>query len=764
MRNLKKTLTLLLILVGIVESSNSQTIRLRYGTIPVTYEKVNIYKNGVRIDYKSSSSDGNAEFDLETGSYSYRTETNFSGEITNAQSITLNHKKLTFTLTDEQNNPLSSETIDIFEDGDEVTSASTNSSGIVEFYLKPSNKYAYRIGEFENSIDLTSDVNIDLNFSLGVNELYMKTVVAKYKNYPIDDYLTICNYSDKSTISTSYTNSYDGTATFTNRKGKYWIKNKLNIYSEIEINETPDIVYLEYKKVRFISNPNNPNILDNIKVSNTGSYYISKTTDGMGYADFYLLPGNYKYSHLANSGTFTVTDDTTINISTSQVIILLKNASSGESYGNKTFSIGQGNGYNTYETDENGEYILNLIEGEYVFTLDKKNSYPFQVTLNDTTVTPPIYNFNLNIDGESSEINDMPTFSLYNEQKDYISFSNYANTNIPLLQGTYYYTSTISSNLFQLDENVEITKSFYDVSIKVSDKSQNSISGTSIYLRKDGDNIEYLTTNNLGEATATMLSPGEYTLYNPNTQEVWDVTISNSNKDVTITIPDKVHFIVNKNGESYTGYISLSNSEGYVYVDVKNGIGETRLNEGDIYSLSNSVLQSEITIETENKIELVSVNIKTEGKGLAFPYSSANSIDYTYLKGDVITLTAIPVQGWTCKMWKINNSEIEDAMVDYTITEKSTATAIFNADTNTSTKSINSSISNLCLYPNPASTYICTNDDFSSNAIIYNMQGNIVRTFYVSGSKINISSLSPGQYILVIESKDNTYRGAFVKE
>ena len=158
-----KRLILIFAVLGIINSSAfSATFTLKYGSTNLSSISIQIYQNGKQVTSGSTSSTGTVSFTLPTGNYSYKTATNFIGDITASSTVTLDHKKVTFTVKDNAGNPISSETIRIYEDGVEVANKSTNASGIAEFYLKPSDKYAYKTSFAQAAFSLQNDVSFNL--------------------------------------------------------------------------------------------------------------------------------------------------------------------------------------------------------------------------------------------------------------------------------------------------------------------------------------------------------------------------------------------------------------------------------------------------------------------------------------------------------------------------------------------------------------------------------------------------------------------------
>ncbi|MDR0734010.1 MAG: hypothetical protein LBF08_08160 [Dysgonamonadaceae bacterium] len=90
----------------------SATFTLKYGSTNLSSINVSVFQNGTMIGSQSTNSSGIVTIALPTGNYSYKTASNFVGDISilenflESNSVTLDHKKLTFTVKDNQNNPI----------------------------------------------------------------------------------------------------------------------------------------------------------------------------------------------------------------------------------------------------------------------------------------------------------------------------------------------------------------------------------------------------------------------------------------------------------------------------------------------------------------------------------------------------------------------------------------------------------------------------------------------------------------------------------
>lgn len=70
----------------------------------------------------------------------------------------------------------------------------------------------------------------------------------------------------------------------------------------------------------------------------------------------------------------------------------------------------------------------------------------------------------------------------------------------------------------------------------------------------------------------------------------------------------------------------------------------------------------------------------------------------------------------------------------------------------------------LNLFPNPANDIIYLNGISNGNYFIYNSEGKLIRNSILSNSTLHISDLSPGIYVLQIQTKENLSTARFIKQ
>lgn len=770
---MKKGKTLLiLVLILFIQPNISGTVKFycKYGSTSIN-SNITIFKNGSTIGSASS----NEEFPLPLpgGTYSYKTDNNFYGDFTapsngELKEITLDHRKLTFNIKDDNGNP-ANDYIYIYEGGSQVKSLSVN--GTATIYLKPSDSYSYKCtyGNQAGAVSLIEDATVEL-IKIEKNAPINAGIIAKYMNFPVEGQFRLFSHpattnSASDWISMNYSNPANGRIFFTIPKpGTYWLLDQYETSTELNFTTANQLIDLNYKKIRFISNISDPNIMNEIAVNG-----ISKMTDGKGIADFYLLPGTYTYTHLTNSESFTVTEDATINISTSKVTFILKNQDTQIPYPNQPFKVGKDmNHLSSFTTDANGICKIGLKPGAYIFS-DGIGSYPFTVQENDNSITLPMYDVTFNL---SENVSEMPSGNLFITSVSTGNASHFDYRNgmkINLLPGDYMININSTYIPLQVNKDITLGNYFYKYVVELTDGNNSPVQNVEYQIFKNGISVSYGTTSTESSIIA-YLPTGNYKLLVG--AELIPFSINSQNISTTLQIPNTVTINVTKDGLPYTGGLVVRhNSQEWnnCPINCLGGICRFRLKQGDTYyiesisnTLQNGFVMSPITVSgTSINLDFISLQIKTEGKGLAFPQNN-ESTTY-YLKGDIVKLAAIPMQGWKCARWKINDTNIDDDMVHYTLTGSTVATAIFEQESSTGIDKI-SSMNNLTIYPNPASNVIYLSEEMNGRGSIYSADGRLIKDLYVFGKGVDISDLSAGVYVLSINSRQNNYKGNFIKK
>jgi hypothetical protein len=459
----------------------------------------------------------------------------------------------------------------------------------------------------------------------------------------------------------------------------------------------------------------------------------------------------------------------------------LRNGTTSAAYANQPFKIGKDmNSLSSYITNSSGTCQVNLKAGSYIFS-DGFSSYPFTISGSGQTITPPLYDVTFNIaQNLSGTIPDHVYVTSINTGKT-VTYNPYIEgMKVCLLQGDYNFYCYSANGGFSTSPRIPFTvnqnttvQGLYTFQLNVKDNNNTAISGMNYYIKQDGSYINTsFTTNNQGVATA-FLPNGNYQLYDIKTQAETSFSINNQNNTLNLQLTNEVTLNATKDGQAIAaGYIMVYNEQktSVQSVQIINGTGKARLQAGSNYYVTMSVtgaasMQQKIAISGDNvNLDFISLQIKSEGKGIAFPYQTDDNNLVYYLKQSTIRLAAVPMKGWTCTKWTINGTHINDDLIDYTLNGATVATAVFEQNSSTQVAETRVSSNNLTIYPNPAETQINFSEELSGNAVIYNTDGRIVKQIYVYGNGINISDLISGLYILVVESDNQTWQGKFTKK
>lgn len=738
---LKILLSLFILFFSNVGFSTSK-IYVKYGNQYVSsYFTINVFSQGELIEADSYSRGSAATFDdlKDDITYTYYlADTNHSGSLANGQTKTLECTKINIRLVDTGGNPISNERVEIYENGDLITSESTDSDGYAIFYLKQSDKYAYLCDYGEGKVGTTT-INQQTDIVVNGNIL---EIVPKYGDIPVPGIYYL--YSSDGSKSQSLPKNYNGVLRFpVTNNNKYTIKNKYGVYSkEIIANNSNNRYYLEHYKVTFISNSNDPNVLKNLKVG--GQSGETKITDGKGYVVYYLLPGEYTYSHLLGSGTVVVSDtDQVINLSSTDVKITF-NSTTGF-YG-KQFSVTDESGLSSkYTTDSNGSTTISICGSKFYVNINGIGSYVCATT--NQYIQIPVYTLRINSNKQSEQ--------LYIKDENNNYFYTKSNTNIDLIGGKYSYSLNSGGYVdLVLDKDMEIEANSYNLLLTVIDKNNLPVSST-YYLYKDGTFIESISTNSQGKVTVE-LPQGQYEISRTNPMDiVGRFTISNEDVKLQIEEESLMQLKAIKNGIMYNGNILISKDMTSVNsVSFIDGVASLRLEEGEyfVYTSGPNLGYKKISLYDNVVIELAELNLSSEGKGLAFPCTFYDDISHNVIKGQTIRFAAVPMEGYKCDYWEINGQIYQTDMIEYQITDdKTTAVAHFSSsissiqDASSSSNTLNIQVAdNLLIFPN----------HIEGMVTIYNSAGIMVKEIYMVSDNLNVSDLPAGVYILSLTDKN----------
>lgn len=649
------------------------------------YTYLYLYQNGRKIGYYTGRS---IEVPDCQGTYYYHTETNHSGVVSAGQSLNLKCGAITFLVKDRTGNPLSTVYIRIYEDGDQVGYKFTDKDGQVTFDLKPSSKYAYQTDFCSGTFELGNSEQI-LELNKEVKEAITAfPVVMKYHDRPVKNgSYSLYTYPDKeksldSASSSSVQNG--GVLLFTYpSEGRYWVQDKYGAFSEpFTVDALHEEKTVEHYKVTFISNDDNPNVLKSIQVAQIAQKtfpYDDKISDGKGYAVYYLMPGEYKYSHLGGTGVFTVDEqDMTVNIpSNTRSLEFL--SSDGSPCVNLTVSLSSDNNGKTteYVTDSNGKCEINCLKG-----------LKYYVSING-------------VGKAELSSNKQQTF-----QVSKCAF------NLPEITGTKY--------------------------VNVSDGA----SSLNIFN---------------GETKSLLNGTYQINIYDGSGQTTKTVDLR-SDLDFASFLPDSYSFRVTVDNEPYNGYVYFRTpGQNDRVVQSINGNIQIRLENPEEISVAiyptYTYCQAHIT--NGCSLDFSSVNIESEGPGIAFPYTSGYT--YSYLKGSNLKLVAVAAANEEFDCWEINGVPYSSSAIEYKVDGKTKAMAKFKTFT-TRIKEISGNSPSLNI--RVTQDTVNFSEPINGDVKIYSVNGVQVKSIFVISDHIDITDLMPGAYVITVDEKDGKIASA----
>ncbi len=668
-------------LVGMPDVCSAKTITVReYNPSgELLYTRLDLYQNGRKIGNYTGRS---IEVTNCEGSYYYQTDTNHSGAVDAGQSLNLKCGAITFLVKDRTGNPLSTVYIRIYEDGDQVGYKFTDKDGQVTFDLKPSSKYAYQTDFCSGTFELgNSEQILELNKEVK-KAITAFPVVMKYHDMPVKNgSYSLYTYPDKeksldSASSSSTQNG--GVLLFTYpSEGQYWVQDKYGVFSEpFTVDALHDEKTVEHHKVTFISNDDNPNVLKSIQVAEISQRtfpYDDKISDGKGYAVYYLMPGEYKYSHLGGTGVFTVGEqDMTVNIS-SNTRSLEFLSSSGSPCVNLTVSLSSDNSSKTteYVTDTNGKCEINCLRG----------------------------------------------------LKYYVSINGVGKVELSNLKQQTFYVSKCSFNL------PETTGTKY---VNVSDGA----SSLNIFN---------------GETKSLLNGTYQISIYDGSGQLPKTVDLT-SDLDFASLLPNSYSFRVTVDNEPYNGYVYFRTpGQNDRMVQAINGKIQIRLDNPEEISVAVYPIYTYCPTRITNgcSLDFNSVNVESEGPGIAFPYTSGYT--YSYLKGSNLKLVAVAAANEEFDCWEINGVPYSSSAIEYKVDGKTKAIAKFKTFT-TRIKEVSDTSSSLNI--SVTKDAVNFSEPINGDVKIYSVNGIQVKSLFVISDHIDITDLMPGVYVITVDEKD----------
>ena len=679
--------------------------------------------------------------------------------VTDGGTVTVQLYKLTVTVKDTENNPISDAYVYIYKPSGSSNSYYTNNQGQIVKYFAGGEGFRWTYGEQEGNFDLTGDYALNITKQAATS--FNLSVKARYGDYPLSNRsFTIYKYGDtKKEVASIYGGSAKVDA------GDYWVRDDMGVFSE-KFTVSADMTYwVDYNKVTFTSmTGTTPNKNQDVRLYydyNPDSYnYNTVRTDDMGEATIYLQAGNYTYRHLGVMTDFTVGNaDQTIAIKTSSVTITLDCSATAEELEEQSFTWAKADEtdrYNSTNVKPEGKTITiaPIMAGDYKLTINGTSTIDVKVAEGENTKTVTLYalQFTTNIETTSNVyVNEGDLRMAYNK-KYFLTAGDY-----PYAMS--YYSEPLGTVNLTKDTDVALNYGILTVTVK---DSKGVVEGQRISFGGSGR-----TTDENGQATFTkLLAEGDFTLAASDCYVEKEIDLKAGEQTAELVIPDVVTFNALHLGEPLTAnnlwiYSTADRHINYG-VTVKDGVATVRLNTplADTYAVEG--YQGSTAITEGCTLSLGQINITCDGMGVALPMENWEATStYNVLVGSVVRLAAIPVGGTYFQKWTIEGTDYAEGMIDYTIKQPvTTATAVFSGEVPTK---ITKRTTNTTFDSDGQYVYLPSNAEGSVN--IYSVDGKLMKNIGVSGGKVGIYDLPKGVYVITVSSgNEDTKVARFMKE
>ena len=223
-------------------------------------------------------------------------------------------------------------------------------------------------------------------------------------------------------------------------------------------------------------------------------------------------------------------------------------------------------------------------------------------------------------------------------------------------------------------------------------------------------------------------------------------------------------FYVQEDGKPFDGWFGLNDNEGNGYSgSVNEGVAKFRIEPNKTYTISGGSYRGSVYLTEGCTISLGTIEITSEGMGIAFPCDMYDPTTKQYLVvGSVIRLTAIPVKDDMFQKWVINGVDYTDPMIDFTIKDATTTAKAVFSGTATSRASVKQDMTNVSLRYDDQFVYFSA--DVEGSVSIYNIDGKQMKTLGVIGDRVGIYDLPQGNYVLTLTTADGAQTARFMKK
>lgn len=353
------------------------------------------------------------------------------------------------------------------------------------------------------------------------------------------------------------------------------------------------------------------------------------------------------------------------------------------------------------------------------------------------------------------------SYSYYSKSAD---FNSNGEAVVYLQSGTYIYNSNGVEGEITVgttDQQVNINK--YKVTITVQDTKGEKQVNQYVNLNSSGSGTSDYTDEN-GQVVFEV-GPGTYTAFlSGSTRTSKEITVTDGNVNETLEIPAVVTFYVQEDGKPFDGWFGLNDNEGNGYSgSVNEGVAKFRIEPNKTYTISGGSYRGSVYLTEGCTITLGTIEITSEGMGIAFPCDMYDPTTKQYLVvGSVIRLTAIPVKDDMFQKWVINGVDYTDPMIDFTIKDATTTAKAVFSGTATSRASVKQDMTNVSLRYDDQFVYFSA--DVEGSVSIYNIDGKLMKTLGVIGDRVGIYDLPQGNYVLTLTTADGAQTARFMKK
>jgi len=342
------------------------------------------------------------------------------------------------------------------------------------------------------------------------------------------------------------------------------------------------------------------------------------------------------------------------------------------------------------------------------------------------------------------------------------------------------YNSRYINKTINITEDTSLDFKIDKLSIVCSDKNGEVASDIWLKLTTNkSSNYDSYTTDNNGRVETYALEGDTIRIsMEDNNFDVSNyIVIMNGNKDISLSVPNKISFklyIDGKPGGDAHIYSIDNNHLNYDSDDKGNftlrydGKFPLRLFVYDLfgtgYDCDEGFVPGYFTPTDGCTVRVASVKVQSDGKGLVFPRNDFRPQQiYKMFVDNVVRLAAIPVGDSEFINWEINGKTYSQPMIDYTAKEDEiTAIAHFSGEITIGVKGVKAPTTEQITVSIEGGT-LRLPEFIEGDASFYSVDGRLVKQVGVIGDRIVISDLPAGAYVLTIGVEGRTLSARFVK-